>query len=281
MVFKKGALAMHGNLSHKVVSSTLSLIVLCFMSILLSLTLAPFQALAGPPFFTDDPEPVEHLHWEVYLATQWAHDKEAGTAATLPHAEVNYGVLPDTQLHLIVPMAYSAPHDGSTQYGLGDMELGVKYRFIHEDEKGWRPQVGIFPLVNLPTGNRSHGLGEGRAKIFFPIWMQKSWGPWTTYGGGGYWYHPGVDNKNYWFAGWLLQRDLSKMLTLGAEIFNSSPKAKGESDETGFNIGGFLNLSEKHHILFSVGCDFKGPNTLFAYLAFQFTLGPKEKKKTE
>lgn len=238
-------------------------------------------AWAGPPFFTDDPEPVEHLHWEVYLATQWAHDKDAGTSATLPHAEVNYGVLPDMQLHLIEPMAYSAPSQGSVQYGLGDTELGVKYRFIHEDEKGWRPQVGIFPIVDLPTGDSSRGLGEGHVKIFFPLWLQKSWGPWTTYGGGGYWYHPGEDNKNYWFTGWLLQRELSKMLTLGTEIFNTSPKAKGESDETGFNIGGFFNLSEEHHILFSAGRDIKGQNTFFAYLAFQLTFGPTEEKKAE
>ncbi len=248
--------------------------------IFLCLFLLAVPAWAGPPFFTDDPEPVEHLHWEVYLATQWAHDKESGTSATLPHAEVNYGVLPDTQLHLIVPAAYSNPHDAAAQYGLGDIELGVKYRFIHEDEKGWRPQVGIFPIVDLPTGDSSRELGEGRARIFFPVWLQKSWGPWTTYGGGGYWYHPGKDNKNYWFAGWLLQRDLSEALTLGAEIFNSSPQAKGESDETGFNVGGILNLSDEHHILFSAGRDIKGPTTLFAYLAFQWTF-PAEGKKAE
>ncbi len=238
-------------------------------------------AWAGPPFFTDDPEPVEHLHWEVYLASQWAHDRDEGTSGTLPHFEVNYGVLPDTQLHVIVPIVYSAPHEGSTQYGLGDVELGVKYRFIHEDEQGWRPQVGIFPIVDLPTGDSSRGLGEGHVKILFPLWLQKSWGPWTTYGGGGYWYHPGEDNKNYWFTGWLLQRKFSEMLTFGAEIFNTSPKAQGESDETGFNVGGFINLSEEQHILFSAGRDIKGPNTLFAYLAFQWTLGPKEEKKAE
>lgn len=235
-------------------------------------------AWAGPPFFTDDPEPVEYTHWEVYAATQWAHDKDAGTSGTLPHFEVNYGVVPDVQLHLIVPMAYSAPHDASTQYGLGDIETGIKYRFIHEDEKGWRPQVGVFPLVDFPSGDSSKGLGEGHIKIFFPVWVQKSWGPWTTYGGGGYWYHPGNDNKNYWFAGWLLQRDFSKVLTLGAEIFNSSPKAKGQSDETGFNVGGFINLSDEHHILFSAGRDIKGQNTFLAYLAFQWTFGPKEKE---
>ncbi len=236
------------------------------------------SAVAGPPFLTDDPEPVEYLHWEVYLASQWAHDKEAGTSGTLPHLEVNYGPAPDMHLHIIIPAAYSAPSEGSTQYGLGDMELGIKYRFIHEDEQGWRPQVGIFPLLDIPTGSSSQGLGSGYLAAFFPIWVQKSWGPWTTYGGGGYWYHPGENNKNYWFTGWLLQRDFSKMLTLGAEVFNTSPKAKGESDETGFNVGGYVNLSEEHHILFSAGRDMKGQNTLFAYFAFQWTFGPGAKE---
>lgn len=237
-------------------------------------------AWAGPPFFTDDPEPVEHLHWEVYLSSACSHSTE-GSQCTAPHFEANFGAFSDTQLHLIVPLAYSHPHDLGSHYGLGDIELGIKYRFIHEDEKGWRPQVGIFPIVELPTGESQKGLGEGRARVFFPVWFQKSWGPWTTYGGGGYWYHPGEDNKNYWFTGWLLQREFSKMLTIGAEIFNTSPKAKGESNETGFNVGGSLNLSEEHHILFSAGRDLKGPNTLFAYLAFQWTFGPKGEKKTE
>ena len=246
---------------------------------LLNITAVP--AWAGPPFFTDDPEPVEHLHWEVYIASQWTHERNAGTSATFPHLEVNYGIIPDMQLHAIVPAAYSDPHNGPRQYGLGDMEVGVKYRFMHEDEKGWRPQIGIFPIVVFPSGSGSRGLGEGHAKILLPLWFQKSWGPWTTYGGGGFWYNPGEDNKNYWFTGWQLQRKFSEAWTLGAEVFNSSPKARGESDETGFNVGGFLNLSEDHHILFSVGRDFKGPNTLFAYLGFQWTFGPKEEKKAE
>jgi hypothetical protein len=140
-------------------------------------------------------------------------------------------------------------------------------------------QVGTFPLVDLPTWNSSKGLGEGHIKVFVPIWIQKSWGPWTTYSGGGWWYHAGEGNKNYWFTGWLLQRDLSKMLTFWAEIFNTTPVATGESDEIGSNAGGFINLSENYHILVSAGRDIKGPNTLFAYLAFQWTFGPEEIRK--
>lgn len=251
-----------------------------FVTFSMSLMFSSRSAWAGPPFFTDDPEPAEYRHWEVYLATQWSQERGEETSATLPHIDVNYGIFPDTQLSVVLPMAYSSSHDSSKQYGLGDLEIGLKYRFIHEDDKGWTPQVSIFPLVDLPTGDSLRGLGEGHIKMFFPIWVQKSWGPWTTYGGGGYWYHRGKDNKNYWFAGWLLQREISKMLTLGAEVFNTSPKEKGESDETGFNVGGSFNLSEEHHILFSAGQDFKGPNTFFAYLSFQWTFGPSAKKET-
>ncbi len=238
--------------------------------------LAQVRAWAGPPFFTDDPEPVKYRHWEVYIASQWSRDRDHNVVGTLPHFEVNYGVVPDVQLHLLVPMAYNAPDDGSAQYGLGNLELGVKYRFIHEEEKGWRPQVGVFPLIHLPT-HTSPGLDEPNANLYLPVWIQKSFGPWTTYGGGGVEYHPGTDNKSFLFGGWLVQRDLSEKLTLGAEVFSHGPQAEGENDETLVNVGGYYNLSGEHHILFSVGKDIHGPNEVLGYLAYQWTFGPGEK----
>jgi hypothetical protein len=41
------------------------------MSAKIHVSLAAFlllssSALAGPPFVTDDPEPVDYLHWELY-----------------------------------------------------------------------------------------------------------------------------------------------------------------------------------------------------------------------
>ena len=104
-----------------------------------------------------------------------------------------------------------------TTYGYGDTELGAKYRFIQETN--WIPQVGTFPLIELPTGNDERSLGTGKTQLFLPLWLQKSWGPWTTYGGGGYWFNPGEGNKDWVYTGWLLQRDLSKWVTFGGEIF--------------------------------------------------------------
>ena len=236
---------------------------------------APKIVWAGPPFLTDDPEPVEYKHWEVYLAAQYRHDRD-GDSSTLPHLEINYGVIPNVQIHLIAPLQYVKPEGASSQYGYGDTELGVKFRFIQETD--YIPQVAIFPMIEFPTGDADKGLGNGRTQYFLPIWLQKSWGPWTTYGGGGYWFNPGEGNKDWLQFGWQIQREINKILTLGAELYYKTASTEDGQDTTGYTVGAIINITEKHHILLSAGQDIKGPNYLSAYIGYQFTFGPQEKK---
>jgi hypothetical protein len=115
----------------------------------------PGAALAGPPFTTDDPEPVTYRHWEFYVASQNTKSAD-GWSGTAPHFEVNYGAISNLQLHLIAPLAYDAPAQGTRQYGYGDTEVGVKYRFIQETDVS--PQVGLFPLLEIPTGSAHRGV---------------------------------------------------------------------------------------------------------------------------
>jgi len=211
---------------------------------------ASFSAVAGPPFFTDDPEPAEYKHHEFYVATQQVKTAD-GRSGTLPHVEYNYGVAPDTMLHVIVPYAFDRPVAGPHQSGFGDLELGVKYRFIQEAEN--RPMVGVFPILLLPTGNSDKGLGNDRAQLFLPLWLQKRWGEWQSYGGGGYWINNAPGAKNHWFFGWQLQKELSEHLTLGGEFFHSTAEASDERSSTGFNFGGSYNFDEHNHLLFSAG----------------------------
>ncbi len=236
----------------------------------------PSAAWAGPPFVTDDPEPVEHKHGEFYIASIYANNKE-GKEGTLPHFEFNYGAFPDVQLHLLVPLAFAHPNGGPTLDGFGDTEVGVKYRFIHETDT--IPQVGTFPLVHIPTGDADRGLGGGHVPLFLPLWVQKSWGPWTTYGGGGYWINPGAGNKDFWQLGWLGQREITKVLTLGTEVFYFGRDTIDGRDRTGYTVGGIVNLSEDHHILFSAGSDIAGDNRFSAYLGYQWTFGPHEEER--
>ena len=228
--------------------------------------------LAGPPFLTDDPEPVDYQQWEFYVASMHFQTAD-GWSGTAPHIEVNYGVITNVQLHLIAPLAYNAPSDGGSHYGYGDTELGVKFRFIQETEH--LPQVGVFPLLEVPTGNESEGLGTGHLHAFLPVWAQKSFGDWTVYGGGGYGINPGSGNENWGFVGMVLQRQVTKNVMLGGEIYHNTTMVTGGRDDTAFNLGTVIDFTEHQHLLFSAGRSIDGPTDFQCYIAWQFTFGPE------
>lgn len=245
----------------------------CVPCLFLALVVGGSAAWAGPPFRTDDPEPVEYQHWEVYAFSAATHVK-GDTAGILPGVEINYGAAPDLQLHVIASLAFDKPSGGGWRSGPGDTEFGVKYRFVQEDEDGWRPMIGVFPLLEAPTGDSNRGLGTGHTHAFLPVWVQKSFGDWTTYGGGGYWINPGAGNKNFWFTGWEVQRKITDQLTLGGELFHQTADIVGGKDGTGFNLGGFFDFSKNHHLLFSAGRGIQNAtdtNQFSYYVAYQLT----------
>jgi hypothetical protein len=243
---------------------------LVFWSVIAMLSArGPQPALAGPPFVTDDPQPVDYQHWEFYIASE---DAKAGGdwSGTAPHFELNYGAVPDLQLHVIAPLAYDSPPHGPGHYGAGDLELGAKYRFIQETN-GW-PQVGIFPLLELPSGSASGNLGNGHSQAFLPLWVQKSWGDWTAYGGGGYGLNSFSGHQNWGFVGAVLQNQVLTNLLIGVEIYHQTTL---ETDfpnlGTAFNLGAVYDFTEQHHLLFSAGRSISGPTQFQCYIAYQFT----------
>jgi hypothetical protein len=235
--------------------------VMCFL-----LAFASPCGFAGPPFFTDDPAPVDYHHWEFYLASLQEYAGHAATA-TLPHVEVNYGALQNVQLHLVAPMAYLHTSEG-THYGYAATEIGVKYRFV--EETGNIPQIGTFPLVEIPTGDAN--LTGGKVQAYIPLWLQKSWGKFTTYGGGGFWYNPGPDMKNWTFVGWQAQYDFSDALSLGGELYFHTADQNDAQAGAAFNAGGFINIDANNHVLCSIGHSFYGEVATTAYLGYQYTL---------
>ena len=117
-----------------------------------------------------------------------------------------------------------------------------------------------------------------------PLWLQKSWGPdgaqWTTYGGAGYAVVPQDGYKNYPFAGWLVQRQLNKKWTLGAELFGHG--AEGEAAlsthaSTLLDLGGIYEFRDGFDLLFTAGRSIYGQPETYTYLALYWTWnsGPK------
>ena len=239
-----------------------------------AMLVATCPARAGAPFVTDDPEPVGDGHWEVYGFSQGSHSRE-DSSGTLLGIDANYGVGPSAQLHLIAPLTYDAPGgSGSSNTGIGDVELGVKCRLADPGPDDWWPQVGVYPLLEIPTGDADHGLGTSHRRTFLPLWLQKDSGNWTTYGGGGRWMNPGAGNHDYWFFGWLLQYQVTDRFSLGGELFHQSADVADGADTSGFNVGGSYDLDDHYHLLASAGRGLQNTaqtNEFSYYLAIQWT----------
>jgi len=161
-----------------------------------------------------------YLHWENYLFAAGVHEG-GGYNINGPAVEINYGPLPDTQLSVTIPMT-SVGGNAPSASGLGDIQLGLKYRFVQETN-GW-PQMAFYPAITLPTGDASRALGNGRAWFQLPLWLQKSWGPWTTYAGGGPAFNSVPGQRNFPFGGWLLQRNLGKVFLLAVNCMLKAGK---------------------------------------------------------
>jgi hypothetical protein len=239
-------------------------------------------AWAGPPFQTDDPEPIDFRHYEFYTFAA-SDGTPAETDAIGPAVEFNWGALPNVHLHVIVPAAAIFPRDDARAFGFGDMETGIKYRFVQETKS--RPMIGTFVMFELPTGNADRGLGIGKNWFKLPLWVQKSWGPWTSYGGGGEVVYsskvPGY--RNYPFAGWLVERDLGKKWTLGSEAFFHGPEgdaAPQSRASTLLDFGGYYKFhgDESYQLLFCYGHSIAGQTENYAYLGLYWTWGRKEDK---
>jgi len=255
----------------------------CVRMAALCLALFSPPALAGPPYLTDDPEPVDYQHWEFYDFSQGIRAKGA-TDGVAPSCDCNYGILPNVQLHLQPGAAFHRDKGGPSTYGAGDTELGVKYRFVEQDRNDWAPSVAFYPLLETPSGDAARGLGAGRARAFLPIWGQKDIGDWTTFGGGGFWINRGPSARSYAFVGWVLQRKLSDRLAVGFELFHQTPSQIGGMQATGFNVGATYDLTEHYHLLVSAGKGLqhaRETNAFSWYLGLQVTDGTDQAPKKE
>ncbi len=246
-------------------------------------------AEAGPPFQTDDPEPVDYRHYEFYVfGNADGTGVEMDTAG--PAIEFNWGILPNTQFHIIVPAASVMPSNninyvpsgsGPTAFGMGDIEIGVKYRYLNETK--YRPMIGTFTMIEIPTGNYNLGLGVGKVWWKLPVWAQKSFGPWTTYGGVGEQVVPQTGYKDFTYGGWLVQRDIGKKWTLGSEVFSHGAEGSATPQlrtTTLVDFGGYYYFKNPgFQLLFCYGHEIAGQPETYAYLGLYWTWGNSKADK--
>ena len=208
-------------------------------------------AYAGPPFVTDDPEPVDLHAWEINYGATWLRTM-GGNGGAMPGIDLNYGAMPNVQLHAQPQVAYTRGSGGNA-VGPGDLELGVKYRLTGPDQPRSDWIAGIYPMLEPPTGSERRGLGAGAHSVYLPLWLQTTRGRWTVFGGAGYWLDYGAGSHNAWAGGITALYQVDARLQFGAEWYGSTRHRVDAVAATGSNLGGILQLHDNLALLFSVG----------------------------
>ncbi len=210
------------------------------------LCVAP-PASAGPPFITDDPEPTDTGHWENYTFISGVN--ALGVTTGQAGFDLNYGAYKDLQLTAVIPLDYEAGSGGRA--GAGEIEFAAKYRFLHQSDGGWTPDVSFFPSMFAPSSDRH--FGTGRLALFLPFWAEKDFGKWSVFGGGGYNLNSGSGQRDFWLSGIAIQRVVSEQLSLGAEVYHQTPDAIGARPFTGVDLGFTYKLIEHWSLLAAGG----------------------------
>jgi hypothetical protein len=200
-------------------------------------------ALAGPPYLSDDPEPTDYKHFEIYAfsngtATQDGSSGEAGL-------DFNYGGAPNLQLTAVIPGGYVFPSAGASMGSLGNVELAAKYRFLTQDVAGI--DAAVFPRVFLPSG--SSAIGSQHAALFLPLWLEKDCGQWSAFGGGGCELNRGGNSQDFCQTGLVVARQITPKFQLGLEIFHQTPDTRGGAVSTSLGLGLRYDLNDNLHLL--------------------------------
>ena len=132
------------------------------------------------PIFTESVSPDSKLRAD--FAREW---EEEGIASELEF-EAEYTFHHDFSVELAVPFAFLSPDVGSSESGLGNMEVAFKFANLTFSERGLLLGYGLE--FGLPTGDSNKGIGSGNIWEIEPFFnfgvMTGNWEivGWTRFG---------------------------------------------------------------------------------------------------
>ena len=140
-------------------------------------------AWAGPPFQTDDPEPVDFRHYEFCQFGQLS-STPIETDPTGPALEFNWGCSAERSAACDLRMGRGDPLEQRCLCASRHWSERVRpgripswaQRFASSSRRSIRPEIGSFTMLELPTGSHAKGLGVGRVWYRLPVWVQKDYG---------------------------------------------------------------------------------------------------------
>lgn len=207
------------------------------------------HAQGGPPLITEDPGTPGDGRWEINVAFT-VEKLRTETLFEAPLLDVNYGLGERIQLKYEIPWVVLDEEGVSTKGGLGNSEIGVKYRFLDEAQHG--VSMSLYPQFsfNNPTSSDERGLVDPGTKLVLPLQIARTVGPIEQSLELGYALIEHEEDE--WIYGLAAAWPLAERFELVGEVHGVA-RRDFEEDVLVFNLGGVLELHENVTLLFSAG----------------------------
>ena len=174
-------------------------------------------AQGGPPYYTNDPGTPGNLNWEINLGYMPFFYSNQSVSHT-PDLDLNFGVGPRIQLTYENAWLRVQNPSSPTKFGLGQSNLGVKWRFYDAGESGL--SISTFPqlFLNNPNDAVRRGIVPPSQGFLLPFEFSKKFGPvGVNYEIGYQFTHKGPDT---WLMGLVLGHDFTKKFEMDAEFYS-------------------------------------------------------------
>jgi hypothetical protein len=204
----------------------------------------------GPPMITDDTGTVPTGHFEINTAFTMEFGEDGRLWGT-PLVDFNYGTSEHTQLKIEIPYLVLHNNGEPGVHGLGNTNIGVRWRFRDGDEKG-RLALSVYPQIEFNTpGSAARRLGivDRGPEFLLPMQWEMHWGKVGVNGDVGYRFKRGDDEMIY---GVLAGREFKRFELLG-EVHGTSTRRHFNDTETVFNLGARIPITEHATWLMSAG----------------------------
>lgn len=242
---------------------------------LLSTSASPLLADAGPPLITDDPDTPGSNRWEINFAGLLERSARERFLQS-PDFDINYGLGDSLQLKIELPWLLHDTEDAPRESGLGNTQIGVKWRFMDEGRSG--VSLSVYPQFefNNPTSAALRGVVDEGTEFLLPVELERALGPVTINGEIGYSFHQTTPDEVIY--GLALDYTPTKKLKLLSEIHTVAERGPGQGQRV-FNLGMARDINDTYTLLASAGRSLAHPEpsqpSLIIYLGLQLHLkGP-------
>jgi hypothetical protein len=213
-------------------------------------------AAAGPPLSIEDPGVLDAGQWEIITATT-ATSTDSGDVYQAPLLDVSLGVVQDyVQVFVAYPYVYSDPDEGNSEWDFGNLQAGVKWRFVNTD----RLQVAFAPLYafGVTRSTAEQGIGEDSDVAEFPLVAEyQLTDAWRVNASAGY---ASVDDGgDEWVYAGAVAYGVSDRLELLFELAGATD-TDFDDDLLDVRAGLDFTIAEDLHLLFSTATGLREPS---------------------